>query len=67
MLLLPKCKIILYQLDSLKLISTAVSIGKDVDKVRILIPSGWSVNLNNYQINNLAVNFVKRKRAISHD
>lgn len=67
MLLLPKCNIILYQLDSLKLISTAVSIGKDVDKVRILIPSGWSVNLNNYQINNLAVNFVKRKRAISHD
>ena len=60
--LIPKCNIILYLLDCLKLVNLEISIGKYAEKMKILIPSSWSINLNNYLGKQLSSYFVKMKR-----
>ena len=54
---------ILYLLVYLKLINLTISIGKGIEKMSVLIPAGWSVNLDNYFGNQFGGYLINGKRA----
>lgn len=45
----------------------AISTGKNMEKMRILIAFGWTVNLNNYLGKQFGSYLLKRKRDVTYD